>query len=147
MTKSVPARYPWFTRLGSPAGLLLLALCTFVPAHAEPSFSYQYKTDCTLCHTAYPRLNRTGYLFRRLGSRFPREVEQRLQRHATTAVTAQNVPPVSPVDTSAGRQLFENLHCGTCHSVGDAERRVAPAIAGVGARRSLDYAGERFRSN
>ena len=37
---------------------------------AMPAWSRKYKADCSLCHTTYPRLNRTGYEFKRLGYRF-----------------------------------------------------------------------------
>ena len=42
---------------------------------ANPAWSRKYNAQCTLCHTTYPRLNRTGYEFKRLGYRLPREVE------------------------------------------------------------------------
>lgn len=58
---------------------------------ARPAWSRKYKADCSLCHTTYPRLNRTGYEFRRLGYRFKWEVDaakagkgsRKRVRHAT----------------------------------------------------------------
>lgn len=40
-------------------------------AKPMPAWARKYRSDCTLCHTIYPRLNRTGYVFKRLGYRFP----------------------------------------------------------------------------
>jgi len=52
---------------------------------AEPSWARRSNAKCTLCHTTYPRLNRTGYEFKRLGYRLPREVE------------AKGNPPAAPL--------------------------------------------------
>src|SRR5262249_23468872 len=32
---------------------------------ANPAWSRKYNAKCVLCHTTYPRLNRTGYEFKR----------------------------------------------------------------------------------
>jgi mono/diheme cytochrome c family protein len=109
-------------------------------AMAEPSFAYKYKADCTLCHTAYPRLNRVGYEFRRLGYRFPSEVGKRANRAAgLAAVALDSVPAANPADANAGRQLFPQLHCDSCHSATGHGGGVGPALDGVAARRSSDY--------
>jgi len=39
-----------------------------------PNLARQYDVDCTTCHSTIPRLNRTGYEFRRAGFRNPDEI-------------------------------------------------------------------------
>jgi hypothetical protein len=41
---------------------------------AMPMFARKYKVDCTMCHSAVPRLNFTGYKFKSAGYRQPWEV-------------------------------------------------------------------------
>jgi mono/diheme cytochrome c family protein len=120
-------------------GVLWTTLFAAGAAMAEPSFAYKYKADCTLCHTAYPRLNRVGYEFRRLGYRFPSEVGKRANRAAPAAVALDSVPAANPADADAGRQLFPRLHCDSCHSAEGHGGGVGPALDGVAARRSRDY--------
>jgi len=43
-------------------------------AHAMPNLARQYGAGCSTCHTIVPRLNRTGYEFRRAGFRNPDEI-------------------------------------------------------------------------
>ena len=127
----------WFTRL---FGVLWATLFAAGAAIAEPSFAYKYKADCTLCHTAYPRLNRVGYEFRRLGYRFPGEVGRRVNRAVGgSAATIESVPAANPADVVAGRQLFPRLHCDSCHSAAGHGGGAGPALDGVAARRSRDY--------
>ncbi len=45
-----------------------------VNAQAMPNLARQYEADCTMCHSIIPRLNRTGYEFRRAGFRNPDEI-------------------------------------------------------------------------
>ena len=57
----------------------LVPLCVVVlglsyNAQAMPNFARQYGMSCTGCHTIVPRLNRTGYEFRRAGFRNPSEI-------------------------------------------------------------------------
>ncbi len=40
-------------------------------AGAIPAFARKYNVRCFMCHTVYPRLNRFGYEFKRLGYRMP----------------------------------------------------------------------------
>jgi hypothetical protein len=63
-----------------PAPFIAVAIFLCASARAEPSFARKYRADCTLCHTVYPHLNRTGYLFRRLGYRLPSDVQRRRPR-------------------------------------------------------------------
>jgi len=112
-------------------------------AHAEPSFARKYNADCTLCHTVYPRLNRTGYLFRRLGYRLPADVQRRFA--PTSATPLLNTPPpnaTTPPDSQAvhaGRDLFETFHCGACHTAEGKGGSAGPVLDGVASRRSAEY--------
>ncbi len=59
------------------AGIALLTALVVVPTEqveAMPNFARQYGTTCSHCHTIVPRLNRTGYEFRRAGFRNPDEI-------------------------------------------------------------------------
>jgi hypothetical protein len=51
-----------------------LALWAEPAAQAMPNFARQYGVSCSFCHTIVPRLNRTGYEFRRAGWRSPSEI-------------------------------------------------------------------------
>ncbi len=51
----------------------VLAMAT--PAHAMPGFARKYNVACSTCHTIFPRLNKLGYEFKRLGYRMPPDVE------------------------------------------------------------------------
>ena len=37
-------------------------------SQAMPNFARKYSADCTMCHTAVPKLNRIGYDFRAAGT-------------------------------------------------------------------------------
>src|SRR5664279_3745069 len=41
------------------------------PAHAIPAFARKFGLKCYSCHTIPPALNKTGYMFKRLGYRMP----------------------------------------------------------------------------
>src|SRR6266545_8015702 len=58
---------------------------------ANPAWSRKYNAKCTLCHTTYPRLNRTGYDFKRLGYRLPKEVEARRAKGPGPTATTSGV--------------------------------------------------------
>lgn len=49
-------------------GALLVAV---MPAHAVPVFARKYGFDCTMCHSAYPRLNDYGQRYRDNGYELP----------------------------------------------------------------------------
>jgi len=111
-------------------------------AHAVPAFARKYNVDCTYCHTAWPQLNRTGYIFRRLGYRMPWEVPTVPRTPSATAppealpsptpvalppaiisglrqgVGAAAKPP-SPENITAGQKVFTQMQCFTCHANGD----------------------------
>lgn len=46
-------------------------LLTPQPGHAIPAFARKYGVKCYTCHTIPPALNKTGYMFKRLGYRMP----------------------------------------------------------------------------
>lgn len=53
------------------------ALLVFAPSpKAIPAFARKYNVKCFTCHTTFPRLNKTGYLFKRLGYRMPPDLEE-----------------------------------------------------------------------
>jgi len=55
------------TVLGAVVGLTVAA----TPANAIPAFARRYHVRCFMCHTVFPRLNKLGYEFKRLGYRMP----------------------------------------------------------------------------
>lgn len=104
-------------------------------AEAIPAWSRKYNADCTLCHSAWPRLNRTGYLFRRHGYRMPWEVPAGSQGKPPSgkpSPTTSLPPSVSTglkdgVETAAkqsaekvaeGQKVFTQMQCFTCHANG-----------------------------
>jgi len=119
---------------------------------AQPSWARKYNAQCTLCHTTYPRLNRTGYEFKRLGYRLPKEVEsQGKLAAATTAAgglpahkpyviepTGYKPKPATP-ESERGRATFEKLNCASCHSVNGQGGKMGPPLDGVGGRRDEDF--------
>lgn len=118
---------------------------------SEPSWARKYKSDCTLCHTIYPRLNRTGYVFKRLGYRFPAEVERRKGNVSTTSALLEPshrpappqeshyVPALWGDDAAAGKALVVKFSCATCHQIEGVGGRIGPSLDGVGARRSSPF--------
>lgn len=58
--------------------LLILPVLLSLPeqAAAIPAFARKYKTSCTTCHTAFPKLNPFGRAFRNLGYQMPGGDEQ-----------------------------------------------------------------------
>ena len=64
-------RRPWI-----PAAIPVLAGLFFIllypePSEAIPAFARKYGVKCYSCHTIPPALNKTGYMFKRLGYRMP----------------------------------------------------------------------------
>jgi mono/diheme cytochrome c family protein len=119
---------------------------------AQPSWARKYKAQCTLCHTTYPRLNRTGYEFKRLGYRLPQEVEAKgkgpavIQPGTGAAAhkpyviepTGYKPKPVTP-ESEQGRVIFEKLNCAGCHSIGGRGGRLGPPLDGDGGRRDTEF--------
>lgn len=121
---------------------------------ANPAWSRKYNAQCTLCHTTYPRLNRTGYEFKRLGYRLPKEVEAKdkgktpeLQRagsgkadHQTYVIEPTGYKPEAATSLSEqGLALFEKLNCAGCHMLNNAGGHIGPPLDGVGGRRNRDF--------
>lgn len=50
-----------------PASLMAILLTASTAANAIPAFARKYKTNCSSCHTAYPKLNATGRHFKEAG--------------------------------------------------------------------------------
>ena len=55
-------------RFWRPSGYAVLAP---QPAQAIPAFARKFGVKCYTCHTIPPALNKTGYMFKRLGYRMP----------------------------------------------------------------------------
>lgn len=62
----------WISVAVAAAAVILLVTSS---AQAIPAFARKYNVKCFTCHTVFPRLNKTGYLFKRLGYRFPPDLE------------------------------------------------------------------------
>jgi len=124
---------------------------------AMPAWSRKYKADCSLCHTTYPRLNRTGYEFKRLGYRFKWEVEAGKSSKDSGAPATGTQPkdsskqPSVPSQPGAyvpatlseasrkGEALYKQLECNACHAIGKVGGEVGPALDGIGAKRSRAF--------
>ncbi len=59
------------------ATLLAIAAVLALPSKTDaiPAFARKYNVSCFTCHTVFPRLNKLGYEFRRLGYRMPPDWE------------------------------------------------------------------------
>jgi cytochrome c551/c552 len=92
-------------------------------ARAVPAFARKYNVDCTYCHTAWPQLNRTGYIFRRLGYRMPNEVPKSGQGNSQTPSPAVRTGLNNGVTTASqiadGQKVFQGMQCFTCHTNGE----------------------------
>ncbi len=119
---------------------------------ANPAWSRKYNAKCTLCHTTYPRLNRTGYEFKRLGYRLPQEVEGQKTGHALQESgsgqadhqsfliepTGYRPKPATP-ESEQGHALYEKLNCAGCHTVSNTGGRIGPPLDGIGGRRDKEF--------
>jgi mono/diheme cytochrome c family protein len=110
-------------------------------AQAVPAFARKYNVDCTYCHTAWPQLNRTGYIFRRLGYRMPWEVptvpsvkqdSTNAPQETPSAIKSTPLPPAiisglkqslnqipSAEKIAEGQKVFTQMQCFTCHANGE----------------------------
>src|ERR1700685_4324343 len=104
----------FFKSVARPAPFIAVAVFLCASAGAEPSFARKYHADCTLCHTVYPHLNRTGYLFRRLGYRLPSDVQRRLAPQSSVTIANSTVAQDDKT-VRMGRELFQNFYCTSCH--------------------------------
>ncbi len=108
-------------------------------AQAMPAWSRKYNADCTLCHTTYPRLNRTGYEFKKRGYRFEWESEKN-NKTSSGGVKPASYTPMPPTASSrAGEVLYKTMDCSSCHSIKGEGGKVGPALDGVGARRTAQF--------
>jgi mono/diheme cytochrome c family protein len=123
---------------------IALTIWSIPNARAEPSFARKYHADCTLCHTVYPHLNRTGYLFRRLGYRLPADVQRRLAPSA--AVTPANPAALNHETTRAGADLVQSFYCISCHRMDGKGGTAGPQLDGVASRRSNQYIAEQIKN-
>lgn len=97
--------------------LIILLLSGFVfqflsiEISANPNFARKYKIGCATCHTVPPQLTRTGIEFRRLGYRFPNELQD------------ESLQPVKTYQESEFQQapramkVIETAGCLNCHSL------------------------------
>ena len=119
---------------------------------AHPGWARKYNAKCTLCHTTYPRLNRTGYEFKRLGYRLPQEVEAEKQGpalqqagsgqadHQPYVIEPTGYKPASATpESEQGRGLYEKLNCASCHLINNSGGRIGPPLDGVGGRRDKEF--------
>lgn len=108
-------------------------------AQAMPAWARRYKSDCSLCHTTYPRLNRIGYEFKRLGYRFKWEVERSTTPSTTVPLPGSYVPAPVTDSSRAGEALYKRLECDNCHAIAKQGSEVGPALDGIGAHRSRAF--------
>lgn len=119
---------------------------------AHPGWARKYNAKCTLCHTTYPRLNRIGYEFKRLGYRLPQEVEAGKNRpalqqagsgqadHQPYVIEPTGYKPTSATpESEKGRALYEKLNCASCHLISNSGGRIGPPLDGVGGRREKEF--------
>lgn len=146
-------------------GLVLVAVAPFLASHlspswfqvaAQPSWARKYNAECTLCHTTYPRLNRTGYEFKRLGYRLPQELEPRRSpasslepvrssKQIPEAYTVERtgyVPRAESAESEQGERLYAALNCASCHTTAGVGGRIGPPLDGVGGRRAAAFLAE-----
>ncbi len=76
MAIELPYGAAWLYRVESPGSRLscrfwLVLVLTPQPGRAIPAFARKYGVKCYTCHTIPPALNKTGYMFKRLGYRMP----------------------------------------------------------------------------
>lgn len=104
--------------------LILSAITFFMPdrAHALPAFARKYGFTCTMCHTAYPKLNDFGQRFRDNGYQIPGqegyeknvfEIAPPLSLRTTTGLTIYD----SKQGTTSGFNIYglDLLAAGVLH--------------------------------
>ncbi len=122
---------------------------------AHPGWARRYNAKCTLCHTTYPRLNRTGYDFKRLGYRLPKEVEARRAKGPGPTATTSGVaaadykpyvieptgykPEAATPESEKGQELYAKFNCAGCHTISGSGGLVGPPLDGVGGRRDKGF--------
>lgn len=94
-------------------------------SQAHPQFARKYNMDCACCHqTPNYQFTRGGFIFRRLGYRFPYEIER--NEHPNTNMT--------------GKEVWEREGCFACHPGGG--NTVNPRKPLKGARFLAKYPGD-----
>jgi hypothetical protein len=101
-------------------GIIATWLLGATSAQAMPMFARKYHMDCSGCHDAltYPRLNATGYKFRRAGFRMPETIGQEevtefsfgdyFSGRIQSRFTADRVSDkTTPVETTSTTDTFE----------------------------------------
>src|ERR1039457_2879080 len=68
---ALPRRKSWFPAVMPILAALGYAVLAPQPARAIPAFARKFGVKCYACHTIPPALNKTGYMFKRLGYRMP----------------------------------------------------------------------------
>lgn len=68
---ALPQKLSWSLAAVPILAALGLILTCSQPAQAVPAFARKYGVKCYTCHTIPPALNKTGYMFKRLGYRMP----------------------------------------------------------------------------
>ncbi|HYW43325.1 MAG TPA: hypothetical protein VE959_10750 [Bryobacteraceae bacterium] len=68
---ALPRRRSWLPAVLPVLAALGYAVLAPQPAQAIPAFARKYGLKCYSCHTIPPALNKTGYMFKRLGYRLP----------------------------------------------------------------------------
>src|ERR1017187_10468721 len=68
---ALPRRKFWLTAVVPILAAFGYALLAPQPAQAIPAFARKFGVKCYTCHTIPPALNKTGYMFKRLGYRLP----------------------------------------------------------------------------
>jgi mono/diheme cytochrome c family protein len=100
---------------------------------------------CASARAEYPQLNRTGYVFRRLGYRLPSDVQRRLAPQS--AVTVANSTVAQDDKTiRMGRELFQNSYCTSCHTVEGKGGTAGPTLDSVSSRRSSQYIAKQIKN-
>ncbi len=95
---------------------------------AVPAFSRKYHVRCFTCHTIYPRLTLTGYLFKRLGFRMPPQVGP-----------GQQAPRVRDLDSSIPWKLGDTASL-TFQGSATQEKTSAPGSSTSASSLNLDDA-------
>lgn len=91
---------------------LLFLLAQSEATKANPNFSRKYKIGCATCHTVPPQLTRTGIEFRRLGYRFPNELNEETIEPEKTYQQKEFPQQTTALNT------METAGCMNCHAVG-----------------------------
>src|ERR1700687_3642263 len=68
---ALPRRKSWSPAIMPVLAALGYAVLAPQPGQAIPAFARKYDLKCYSCHTIPPALNKTGYMFKRLGYRLP----------------------------------------------------------------------------